>query len=138
MNVSTAVFALFCVAAFIAVFAMAVVSLLATLRPKEDSARTPPKIPGKDNRVGTGSPRPGPGKRDQRPHKRRRLGRKRDQRADPLPPDATISFAAEREAADIDEVFEALDDDLVGLVPVKKKIQEIAALLLVDRARQRF
>ena len=138
MNVSTAVFTLLCVAAFIAVFAMAVVSLLATLRPKEDSARTPPKIPGKDNRVGTGSPRPGPGKRDQRPHKRRRLGRKRDQRADPLPPDATISFAAEREAADIDEVFEALDDDLVGLVPVKKKIQEIAALLLVDRARRRF
>jgi SpoVK/Ycf46/Vps4 family AAA+-type ATPase len=27
---------------------------------------------------------------------------------------------------------------LRGLVPVKKKVQEIAALLLVDRARRRF
>ena len=63
--------------------------------------------------------------------------RKRD-RAQLLPADATVTFAAERQATDIDEVFEALDNDLVGLVPVKKKVQEIAALLLVDRARQRF
>jgi probable Rubsico expression protein CbbX len=55
-----------------------------------------------------------------------------------LPPDATVNFGAERRAADIDEVFTALDNDLVGLVPIKKKVQEIAALLLVDRARQRF
>src|SRR5262249_56044570 len=63
--------------------------------------------------------------------------RKRD-RAKPLPADATVTFAAERQAADIDEVFEALDNDLVGLLPIKKKVQEIAALLLVDRARQKF
>ena len=63
--------------------------------------------------------------------------RKRD-RAKLLPADATVTFAAERQTADIDEVFEALDNDLIGLVPVKKKVQEIAALLLVDRARQRF
>jgi probable Rubsico expression protein CbbX len=63
--------------------------------------------------------------------------RKRD-KDKPLPADATVTFAAERKAADIDEIFEALDDDLVGLVPVKKKVQEVAALLLVDRARQRF
>jgi probable Rubsico expression protein CbbX len=55
-----------------------------------------------------------------------------------LPADATVTFAAEREEAGIDEVFEALDNDLVGLVPVKEKVQEIAALLLVDRARQKF
>ncbi len=55
-----------------------------------------------------------------------------------LPPDATVRFAAERAAANIDDVFAALDKDLVGLQPVKKRIQEIAALLLVDRARQRF
>jgi probable Rubsico expression protein CbbX len=61
-----------------------------------------------------------------------------DRRAGLLPPDATVTFAAERETAGIDEVFAALDNDLVGLVPVKKKVQEIAALLLVDRARQRF
>jgi probable Rubsico expression protein CbbX len=63
--------------------------------------------------------------------------RKRDQ-AELLPADATVTFAAERRAAGIDEVFEALDNDLVGLVPVKKKVQEIAALLLVDGARRRF
>jgi len=63
--------------------------------------------------------------------------RKRD-RAKLLPADATVTFAAERQTADIDEVFEALDNDLIGLVPVKKKVQEIAALLLVDRARQIF
>jgi len=63
--------------------------------------------------------------------------RKRDQ-ATLLPADATVTFAAERRAAGIDEVFEALDNDLVGLVPVKKKVQEIAALLLVDGARRRF
>ena len=71
------------------------------------------------------------------PAPRRTSRRKRD-RAALLPMDATVTFAAERRAAGIDEVFEALDNDLVGLVPVKKKVQEIAALLLVDRARQRF
>jgi probable Rubsico expression protein CbbX len=55
-----------------------------------------------------------------------------------LPPDAIVTFAAERRAADIEEVFDALDSDLVGLGPVKQKVHEIAALLLVDRARQRF
>jgi probable Rubsico expression protein CbbX len=55
-----------------------------------------------------------------------------------LAPDATVTFAAERQAADIDEILASLDRDLVGLGPVKKKVQEIAALLLVDRARQRF
>ncbi len=55
-----------------------------------------------------------------------------------LPADATVTFAAERSAADIDDVFEALDRDLIGLVPVKQKVQEIAALLLVDRARNKF
>jgi probable Rubsico expression protein CbbX len=55
-----------------------------------------------------------------------------------LPADTTVTFAAERGAAGIDEVFEALDNDLVGLVPVKDKVKEIAALLLVDGARRRF
>jgi probable Rubsico expression protein CbbX len=38
----------------------------------------------------------------------------------------------------IGEVLEALDRDLVGLAPVKARIQEIAALLLVDRARRQL
>jgi probable Rubsico expression protein CbbX len=55
-----------------------------------------------------------------------------------LPASATVKFAAERAEADIDAVFASLDADLVGLMPVKQKVQEIAALLLVDRARQKF
>jgi probable Rubsico expression protein CbbX len=51
---------------------------------------------------------------------------------------ATVILASERKAAGIDEVFASLDRELVGLAPVKKRIKEIAALLLVDRVRQRF
>jgi probable Rubsico expression protein CbbX len=49
-----------------------------------------------------------------------------------------VDLAAERAAAGVDDVLDALDADLVGLVPVKTRIREIAALLLVDRARARF
>ena len=55
-----------------------------------------------------------------------------------LHPEATLTLAGERREAGIDDVFAALDRDLVGLVPVKKKVEEIGSLLLVDRARQRF
>ena len=55
-----------------------------------------------------------------------------------LPLDAMVTFAAERKAAAIDDVFAALDRELVGLVPVKKQVDEIGSLLLVDRVRQRF
>jgi probable Rubsico expression protein CbbX len=55
-----------------------------------------------------------------------------------LHPAATVSLAAERAASGVDEVLAGLDADLVGLVPVKQQIHQIAALLLVDRARQRF
>ena len=59
-------------------------------------------------------------------------------RNETLQPDATITLAAERQAAGIDDLFFALDSELIGLVPVKKKVEEIGSLLLVDRARQRF
>jgi probable Rubsico expression protein CbbX len=49
-----------------------------------------------------------------------------------------VDLTAEREAACVDAVLDALDAELVGLVPVKTRIREIAALLLVDRARSRF
>jgi probable Rubsico expression protein CbbX len=127
------------VVAFVVVLTMGLIGLRATLEPRDDSTWTPPWILRKKSRTGTAPPRRGQQRTpNQRPQERGRRFRKRDQRADLLPLDATISFAAEREAANIDEVFTALDDDLVGLVPVKKKVQEIASLLLVDRARQRF
>jgi probable Rubsico expression protein CbbX len=55
-----------------------------------------------------------------------------------LAPDAVVTFADERKAAAIDDVFAALERELVGLVPVKKQVEAIGSLLLVDRARQRF
>src|SRR5215468_7462168 len=79
-----------------------------------------------------------PGGSDDKPVKRRRLTRKDKRRSEQLPPEATVTLAAEREEANVDELFDALNRELVGLVPVKKKIEEIAALLLVDRVRQRF
>ena len=59
-------------------------------------------------------------------------------RAEALSPDATVSLADERRAADVEDVFTTLDRQLVGLVQVKKKVEEVASLLLVDRVRQRF
>jgi probable Rubsico expression protein CbbX len=55
-----------------------------------------------------------------------------------LPPDGQVDLAKERATTGIDEVFTSLDADLVGLTPVKTRIREIAALLLVDRARSKF
>jgi probable Rubsico expression protein CbbX len=59
-------------------------------------------------------------------------------RSELLQPDATVSLAEERSAAGIDDVFTTLDSQLVGLFPVKKKVEEIASLLLVDRVRNKF
>jgi len=55
-----------------------------------------------------------------------------------LHPDATVTLSDERAAAGVDDVLTSLDKELVGLIPVKKKVEEIASLLLVDRVRQRF
>ena len=38
----------------------------------------------------------------------------------------------------VDAVLRQLDDDLVGLQPVKQRIREIAALLVIDRVREQF
>ena len=49
-----------------------------------------------------------------------------------------VTLSEERAAAGVDDVFASLDRELVGLLPVKKKVEEIASLLLVDRVRQKF
>ena len=105
---------------------------------KHHETAPPPDLSGKA-RIVTSSTRRGKGRVAGAPPPRRgRRLLRRDPRAGLLPPDSTITFAAERKEADIDEVFTALDDDLIGLVPIKKKVQEVAALLLVDRARKKF
>ena len=50
--------------------------------------------------------------------------------------EAVRDLAALYRASGIAEVFEQLDRELVGLAPVKSRIREIAALLLVDKARR--
>jgi len=47
-----------------------------------------------------------------------------------------VSLAQLYREAGIASVFERLDTELVGLAPVKTRIREIAALLVVDRARR--
>jgi probable Rubsico expression protein CbbX len=67
-----------------------------------------------------------------------RLRRGAPARVSQLEADATVTFAAERDAARIDDIISHLNGELVGLAPVKQRVAEISALLLVDRARQRF
>jgi probable Rubsico expression protein CbbX len=55
-----------------------------------------------------------------------------------LAADAMLDLAQSRRESGVDDVLAALDRELVGLAPVKTRIAEVAALLLVDRARERF
>jgi probable Rubsico expression protein CbbX len=57
---------------------------------------------------------------------------------EPLPPDATVELSAEQQALRLSGLLDRLDQELVGLAPVKTRVREIAALLLVDRLRQRY
>jgi len=49
-----------------------------------------------------------------------------------------IDLRKEFEAVDIASVLAQLDKELIGLVPVKTRIREIASLLLVERIRQKM
>jgi probable Rubsico expression protein CbbX len=101
---------------------------------RPQAARRPPpaRPPARPASQASRRPQPGSGKKSRGRRRAERVG------APLLPADATITLAAEREAAGIDEVFAGLNNDLVGLIPVKHKVEEIAALLLVDRVRNRF
>jgi probable Rubsico expression protein CbbX len=57
---------------------------------------------------------------------------------EPLPPDAAVELAAEEQALRISEMLDRLDREFVGLAPVKDRVREIAALLLIDRLRERY
>ena len=49
-----------------------------------------------------------------------------------------VDLEAEFKSSNIQEVLDKLDRELIGLKPVKTRIREIAALLLVDRLRKQF
>lgn len=53
-----------------------------------------------------------------------------------VPDDAEVDLKQAYEDSNVQEIFDQLDRDLVGLAPVKTRIREIAALLLVDRVRR--
>ena len=48
----------------------------------------------------------------------------------------TVDLAEEYKSSGVAEVLDELDRELVGLKPVKQRIREIAALLIVERARK--
>ncbi|MGV6872033.1 CbbX protein [Pseudochelatococcus sp. B33] len=50
----------------------------------------------------------------------------------------SVDLRAEFESAGVREVLDELDRDLIGLAPVKARIRDTAAFLLVDRARRRI
>jgi probable Rubsico expression protein CbbX len=56
----------------------------------------------------------------------------------PDDPPAAIDLREEFESSGVRDVLAELDRDLIGLAPVKKRIRETAALLLVERARRRM
>jgi probable Rubsico expression protein CbbX len=53
-------------------------------------------------------------------------------------PVETVDLRKEFEAVDIASVLAQLDKELIGLVPVKTRIREIASLLLVERIRRKM
>lgn len=54
------------------------------------------------------------------------------------PENLSVDLDAEFRKSDIKEVLDKLDRELIGLKPVKTRIHEIAALLLVDRVRKQM
>lgn len=54
------------------------------------------------------------------------------------PKPTAINLNEEFEESGVAEVLRELDRELVGLAPVKKRIRETAALLMVDRARRKL
>ena len=116
---------------FVVMFGAIVLGIVSSRRGRTNAARASGQSHGQPRVVAL--PAAGAG-RDAR-RRRRPRGRRT---AATLPPEATVSFGAERDAAGTDSVLAALDRDLIGLVPVKRKVEEIASLLLVDHARRRF
>ena len=49
---------------------------------------------------------------------------------------ASINLQEEYAKTEISKILNLLDEELVGLAPVKTRIREIAALLLIDKLRR--
>ena len=51
-------------------------------------------------------------------------------------PETLVNLQEEYQKTQIQEVIDQLEEELIGLIPVKTRIKEIAALLLIDRLRK--
>ena len=56
----------------------------------------------------------------------------------PLPDDALVDLGAWQKRLALADTLDRLDAELIGVHPVKTRVREVAALLLVDRLRARF
>jgi probable Rubsico expression protein CbbX len=57
---------------------------------------------------------------------------------EPLGPEEKVDLAAQEQALRISQLLGRLDAEFIGLAPVKDRVREIAALLLIDRLRGRY
>ena len=57
---------------------------------------------------------------------------------EPLAPGETVELGEEQQAQRLSAMLDEFDREFVGLAPVKARVREIAALLLIDRLRQRY
>jgi probable Rubsico expression protein CbbX len=55
-----------------------------------------------------------------------------------LSADDTVELGGEQQAQRLSRMLDEFDREFVGLAPVKARVREIAALLLIDRLRQRY
>jgi probable Rubsico expression protein CbbX len=119
---------------FPAVALLVVVSVLVLISRAYMSRGTSTTHPSPSRRPGASSPK----SKAASPAAGRGASRRSRKGEELLQPDARVALADERQDAGVDEVFTDLDDKLVGLYPVKNKVEEIASLLLVDRVRHKF
>src|SRR5271168_269516 len=95
--------------------------------------------PPRSRVFGSTAPNKADGASPTRPAPMRPTGPKAQDMADPAAeghaPDR-LDLAALYAESEIGQMLAALDDDLVGLLPVKRRIREITAHLFVTRARQ--
>ena len=63
---------------------------------------------------------------------------KKQPKEPPASDNGSVDLDAEFRSSNIKEVLDKLDLELIGLKPVKTRIRETAALLLVDRVRKKL
>ena len=104
-----------------------------------NGARGAPRLRGENDRRRAKARRPlrRPSQTRGRPAARAFSRRPRCPKTPPRLPE-TVDLRAEYEASGVREVLDELDRTLIGLAPVKTRIRETAALLLVERARRKL